>query len=69
MRHFEFELQLPDGRSTTATATSATWREAFSTACMTVEASEGILPGSGIVCRSYRARPARGSNHLDLLAA
>lgn len=55
MRHFEFELQLPDGRISAATATGFTWPDAFSRACQRTERRCGIEPNSGIVCLAYRS--------------
>ena len=55
MRHFEFELQVPDGRTFATGVAGFTWPEAFSRACAGIERSFGIEPDSGIVCRSYRS--------------
>ncbi len=56
MRHFEFQLRLPDGRVVDAEAIAEPWRwtDAFTEACAKVEARHGLGPYAGIVCVGYR---------------
>jgi hypothetical protein len=59
MRHFEFQLKVPDGRIVTADVRTESWRwpAAFSAACARVESDLGIPPDSGIICVGYRSVP------------
>ncbi len=57
MRHFEFQLRLPDGRVVEAEAVAEPWRwtDAFSEACSKVEVQHRLGSWAGIVCVAYRA--------------
>ena len=57
MRHFEFELQIPDGTVLTVPVDAITWPDGFSRACQGAEKRTGLAPGSGIICRRYRSSP------------
>jgi hypothetical protein len=68
MRHFEFELQIPDGTVLTVPVDAFTWPDGFSRACQRVEKRNGLAPSSGIICRTYRSSPRPEPAGLALAA-